>query len=293
MQEFFPSFIQAFLIIALSPLCVGITRKTKALLQNRQGASVLQLYFDLLKWWRKDLCRSPLATYIFVFAPILFLATTIVATLLLPNPLNTWSIGDVFVLLYFLAAGRFFMTIAALDTATTFGGMGASREVYLATLIEPIMLLAILNIFKSTDTSLLANISIFSATQPINISTTLAMLSFFMLMLAENGRVPVDNPDTHLELTMIHEAMTLEYSGRLLVFIHLAAYTKQLLFCILFATLFFVGTLPVVVKIFISLILIGVTETLNNKMRLFRIPNYIVIAGILIVLALVSHKTIL
>ncbi len=293
MYDFFPSLIQALLIMLISPLCIGITKKTKALLQNRQGASILQLYFDLYKWWQKDLYYSPVATYIFIFAPLVFLATTIVAALLLPNPFNTWNIGDIFVLLYFLAAGRFFMTIAALDTATTFGGMGSSREVYLATLIEPVMLLAILIIFKTTDTSLLANISIFSATQPINISTTLAMLGFFMLILAENGRIPIDNPDTHLELTMIHEGMTLEYSSKLLVFIHLAAYSKQVLFCIIFASLFFVGTLPLFVKVFLTLVFTGITETLNNKMRLFRIPNYIIIAGVLIILSLISHKTIL
>ena len=293
MPEFLPSFIQAFFIIALAPLSIGITKKTKALLQNRFGASILQPYFDLFKWWHKEIIYSPIATYVFTFAPIIFLATTIIATLLLSNQFIIWNVGDVFVLLYFLAAGRFFMTIAALDTATTFGGMGASREVYLATLIEPVMLLAVLSVFKTNDTSLLANISVFSATQPINISTTLAMLGFFMLLLAENGRIPIDNPDTHLELTMIHEGMTIEYSGRLLVFIHIAAYTKQLLFCILFANLFFVGTLPVMLKIFLTLILLGISETLNNKMRLFRIPNYIVIAGILIILSLISHKTIL
>lgn len=285
LQEYLLILARALAMLALAPLFLGITKKTKALLQNRRGPGLLQAYFDLYKFWQKEITLAPLASYIFVLAPPVFLATTFVGCLIVQNP----SGSDVFVLLYFLAAGRFAMSAAALDTATTFGGMGASRELYVATLIEPTMLLAIIGTVSVTDTSLLGNMTQLSAGRSLSLPDTLAMLGFFMLILAENGRVPVDNPDTHLELTMIHEGMTLEYSGRLLALINLAAYTKQLIFYMVFAMLFMVGDFGLLPKMLLTAVMVGIAETLNNKIRLFRVPHYIVIAGAFIILSIVTR----
>lgn len=286
MVEYLYIVLRVVLMLVAAPLLIGVTKKVKALLQNRCGPSLFQAYFDLYKLWRKGMTIAPIATYIFVLAPLFFFATTFVACFIIQNP----SGSDIFVLMYFLAAGRFAMSLAALDTATTFGGMGASRELYIATLIEPAMLMSILAVVGLLDSSLLSNMWNLSTSYSMTLSNTLAMLGFFMLLLAENGRVPVDNPDTHLELTMVHEAMVLEYSGRLLAFIHMAVYVKQLIFYMIFGTLFFVGDFNIAIKMLLTAIMVGVAETLNNKIRLFRIPHYIVIATVLIALSIITHK---
>lgn len=282
MQECLYDIFQACLIAICAPLFLGITKKTKAIMQNRSGPKIIQPYYDLYKWWRKDMSIAQIASVIFTFAPLLYMSSTLIAALLLPT-------GDILVLLYFLAAGRFVMTLAALDTATTFGGMGASRELFIATLIEPVMLIAIMNISSVTGSTALTNMSSFSAVQQLNLSTALAMLGFFMLLLAENGRVPIDNPDTHLELTMVHEGMLLEYSGKFLALINWATYIKQLIFYIIFSQMFFIGNFPLIIKLLITAILVGIAETINNKMRLFRIPYYIIVAGILLVLSTLTR----
>lgn len=288
MQEYVYPLFQACLIFFFAPLFLGITKKIKALLQNRSGPNLLQPYYDLYKWWNKDIIIAPIASFVFIIAPLVYMATTVIAVFLLPISTSAKS-GDILVLLYFLAAGRFVMTLAALDTATTFGGMGASRELFIATLIEPVMLIGIMNITDLVGSTALDSMFNFSTTQQLNLSTALALIGFFMLLLAENGRVPLDNPDTHLELTMVHEGMLIEYSGKLLAIINLAAYMKQLLFYIIFAHLFFIGSFPIFIKLLITAVLVGVAETLNNKMRLFRIPYYISIAGILFILSTLTR----
>lgn len=289
MQEYLYMFFHACLIAVFAPLFLGITKKTKAAMQNRSGPSIVQPYYDLYKWWRKDMAIAKIASIIFIVSPLIYFAASVVAAMLLPTGSSAKASGDVFVLLYFLAAGRFMMTLAALDTATTFGGMGASRELFIATLIEPIMLLGIMNVTMVTGSTAFSNIDGFSAAQQLNLSSAMAMIGFFMLLLAENGRVPVDNPDTHLELTMIHEGMLLEYSGKMLAIINLATYMKQLIFYIIFALLFFVGDWPLIIKLLLTAIFVGIAETLNNKMRLFRIPYYITIAGILFILSALTR----
>lgn len=289
MQEYLYMLFQACLIAAFAPLFLGITKKTKAVMQNRTGPSIVQPYYDLYKWWRKDMAIAKIASMIFIIAPLIYFAASVIAAMLLPTGSAVKPGGDVFVLLYFLAAGRFMMTLAALDTATTFGGMGASRELFIATLIEPIMLLGVMNITMVTGSTAFSSIADFSSMQQLNLSSAMAMIGFFMLLLAENGRVPVDNPDTHLELTMVHEGMLLEYSGRMLAIINLATYMKQLIFYVIFALLFFVGDWPLVIKLLVTAVLAGVAETLNNKMRLFRIPYYITIAGILFILSALTR----
>lgn len=289
MQEYLYSLLEACLIVISAPLLLGITKKTKALMQNRSGPSIVQPYYDLHKWWRKDMTIAKIASLIFIAAPLVYMSTALIAALLISASGEASHTGDIFVILYFLAAGRFMMTLAALDTATTFGGMGASRELFIATLIEPIMLIGVMNITSVLGSTAMSGMLDFSSMQQLNLSSALAMIGFFMLLLAENGRVPVDNPDTHLELTMVHEGMLLEYSGKLLSMINLATYIKQLIFYIIFSRLFFIGDFPVWLKVIVTAVLVGVAETLNNKMRLFRIPYYIAIAGILFILSTLTR----
>lgn len=167
-----------------------------------------------------------------MLAPFMYLLSTMLAAFLLPNMMSNLTFGDIFVFVGLLAIGRFFMALSSFDAASAFGGMGGSREVYIATCVEPVMLLAALAaILKSGSTSIYT-MAMNSGTQ-LNVAVVLACIAFFILLLAENGRIPVDNPDTHLELTMIHECMLLEYSGRLLAVIHLASMIKNMLFIVL------------------------------------------------------------
>ena len=199
---------------------------------------------------------------------------------MLPNFFGTqFSFGDVFVFIGVLTLGRFFMTLSSLDTATAFGGMGGSREIYISVLAEPVILLAVLvNALRSGSTTLAGMALDFQAVY-------LSVAS----VLAENGRIPVDNPDTHLELTMIHECMLLEYSGRLLAVIHWASMLKTLVFLVLFSLLYLPLSLPLAVKVLLAATAVSVMETLKNKMRLFKVRVYLAAAGILLLLAIVAQ----
>ena len=220
-------FLQMLLLAAFAPMVSGIIKKTKALLQNRRGADIMQDYYDLHKWWKKKTIISPYTGFVFMLAPFMYLLSTMLAAFLLPNMMSNLTFGDIFVFVGLLAIGRFFMALSSFDAASAFGGMGGSREVYIATCVEPVMLLAALAaILKSGSTSIYT-MAMNSGTQ-LNVAVVLACIAFFILLLAENGRIPVDNPDTHLELTMIHECMLLEYSGRLLAVIHLASMIKNM-----------------------------------------------------------------
>ncbi|MEG0797990.1 MAG: NADH-quinone oxidoreductase subunit H [Acidaminococcaceae bacterium] len=275
------------LLVAVAPLVAGITKKTKARLQNRTGASVVQDYFDLYKWWQKPTLVTPQTGLIFISAPLIYLVSVLSAAALLPQVAGGEVPGDIFVLVALLAMGRFFLTLASLDAATAFGGMGGSRELYLAVLVEPALLLAVLSVAVErggTGLSVLVG-----QTGGMTVAGTLTAVAFFALLLAETGRIPVDNPDTHLELTMIHEGMLLEYSGRLLAVIHVASMVKSLLLLCLFASVFLPWGLPVAVKVVGTAVALGVAETLNNKMRLFRVRSYMVTTGILLVLAIVAQ----
>ena len=281
-------FLQMLLLAAFAPMVSGIIKKTKALLQNRRGADIMQDYYDLHKWWKKKTIISPYTGFVFMLAPFMYLLGTMLAAFLLPNMMSNLTFGDIFVFVGLLAIGRFFMALSSFDAASAFGGMGGSREVYIATCVEPVMLLAALAaILKSGSTSIYT-MAMNSGTQ-LNVAVVLACIAFFILLLAENGRIPVDNPDTHLELTMIHECMLLEYSGRLLAVIHLASMIKNMLFIVLFSLIFFPIDLHLVIKVIIIAIAIAVMESLNNKMRLFKVRAYLLATGGLLLLAIVAQ----
>ena len=282
--------VQALVLLAFAPLIAGIINKVKAFLQKRQGASVLQEYFDLRKWWKKPTILTPHTSVIFILAPVAYFVTSFLAASMVPGFLaGQVSISDAFVFVYILALGRFFMTLSSMDAATSFGGMGGSREIYISVLVEPAVMLAILiNSLRYHSTTLSSMVIDYDGAY-FTVSAALACVAFFLVILAENSRLPVDNPDTHLELTMIHEGMTLEYSGPLLTLIHLGSMLKIMVFLTLFGALYLPLAVPLAVKILFGAVLIGVVAILNNKMRLFKVRVYLGAAIVLLLLAIIAE----
>lgn len=285
-----PGILQALCLVLFAPLAAGIINKTKAVLQKRQGASILQEYFDLYKWWKKPVILTKYTGWIFVAAPVVYLTTSIIAAMMVPGLLTgRFSFGDAFVFVYVLALGRFFMTLSSMDAATAFGGMGGSREIYISVLVEPAVMLAVLVNATRYGSTTLSQMVIQYDQFFFTVPAVLSCAAFFLIMLAENSRLPVDNPDTHLELTMIHECMTLEYSGRLLAFIHLGSMIKLLVFLVMFGALYLPLPIPMALKVLAGTLIIGLVETLNNKMRLFKVRVYLSAAVILLAVAVIAQ----
>jgi formate hydrogenlyase subunit 4 len=299
---------QAFLHLALAPLLVGWVRKIKAWLQNRRGAGVLQPYRDLYKLLGKEARVAHTASPLFTAAPyVVFVATWLAAATipLVAVALPTAAIADVIVLVGLLALARFFLALAGMDIGTAFGGMGASREMLVSALAEPAMLLAVFALALAAHTTNLASIIDAQLTAGVVLRPSLlfALGALLLVALAETGRIPVDNPATHLELTMIHEAMILEYSGRHLALMEWAAHIKLLLYGVLIVNVFFpwgiavteaphaiaVGVAAVVGKLFMLGAALAVTETVLAKMRVFRVPAFLNLALLLAVLGLLSY----
>ena len=225
---------QALLLLLVAPMITGIVKKVKAALQNRVGSSIFQEYYDIKKWWAKPTMVTPYTSMIFRLAPCVYFVTTLAAACMLPNFFGGRAgFGDVFVFVYIMALGRFFMAVSSMDAATAFGGMGGSREVYVAAFVEPVIMLSILSNVLHTGSTSISGMALRFDEVNLTVAGVLTCIAFFLVMLAENSRIPVDNPDTHLELTMIHECMTLEYSGRLLALFHWASQLKRLIFLML------------------------------------------------------------
>jgi formate hydrogenlyase subunit 4 len=197
--------------------------------------------------------------------------------------------GDAFIFVCILALGRFFMTLGSMDSATAFGGMGSSREIYISVLVEPAVMLAVLLNASRYGSTTLSRMAIDYGSLYFTLPTVLACVAFFLIMLAENCRLPVDNPDTHLELTMIHECMTLEYSGRLLSYIHLGSMVRLMVFLVLWGNLYLPLAIPLAVKVLLGALLIGLIETLVNKMRLFKVRIYLSAAVVLLMVAFMAE----
>jgi formate hydrogenlyase subunit 4 len=299
---------QTAVLLALSPFIVGLIRKVKARLQCRQGASLFQPYSDLAKLFRKQPVISTTTSWIFTATPYILFASTLAAGLLVPVFLSQIPLtfaGNIIALVYLLALGTFFLILAGLDAGSAFGGMGSSREAIVASLTEPAMIMSIFAIALTAGSTNLSTIVHKTALlEGIVIDPTphlMALAALFIVTLAETGRVPVDNPATHLELTMIHEAMVLEYSGRYLALIEWAAGIKLLIFLTLIANVFApwgiattlspasvaLGLAVYVVKVSGLAVLIGVVESMFAKLRLFRVPELLGVAFILALLALV------
>ena len=295
------TFVQIIIMLLLAPLPGGIIKKIKARFQKRRGASIFQVYYDIWKLLKKPgVTISTTSSKVFLVTPYILFGSTLLAGTLVPlsTKISTILPGDMLVLLYTLALGGFFLTLAALDTSSTFGGMGSSRENTLKSIIEPALIIALVTMavyYGSTD---LRKIMLASAETSWNIDPVqlLVLLALFMVTIAETARIPIDDPSTHLELTMIHEAMILEYSGRHLGLVELAAYLKQLIYITLIANIFFPhdqfisydGALGIalslailVVKVIAISIIIGLIETNTVKLRFFSIANYAAFAVIL------------
>ncbi|CQR72566.1 Formate hydrogenlyase subunit 4 [Sporomusa ovata DSM 2662] len=282
----------ALALVLAAPLVAGIIKVSKARLQNRRGPGVWQVYYDLFKLLQKDSMVSPTTSWVFNLAPYIYFAGAFGAAALLTS-------GDLFALLYLLAASRFFLAMASLDAGSTFGGMGGSREMYISVLVEPVLLVTMLTVAARAGSTQLAAMSAAAAITPFSLPYIFAAVAFLIILVAETGRIPVDNPDTHLELTMIHEAMVLEYSGRRLGLIFFAAASKQLVFILLFAILFLPwqpeGLSPLqtflwlVAKVLLTAVALAVIESSTNKMRLFKVPGFMGLAGMLALLALVAQ----
>jgi formate hydrogenlyase subunit 4 len=299
---------QTALMLLLAPLLSGLIRNWKAKLQNRRGPRVWQPYFDLLKFWRKDMVISEHASWIFAATPYVMFLTALSAGLMTPMvtaqaPLGLF--GGVLALVGLLALGRFFLALGGLDPASPFGGMGSSREMTIAAIAEPAMMLAIFTLAIAAGSTSLSRIVLASQGPEWNFfdpSHALAFTAMFIVLLAETGRIPVDNPATHLELTMIHEAMLLEYSGRYLALIEWGASVKQLVLMTLLANIFFpiglaaetapatfaMGLLWLAAKLLALAGAVVLVETCCAKLRLFRVPDLLSAAFILAMLALVS-----
>lgn len=298
---------QTIVLLTVSPAIVGLVRKVKARFQCRQGASIFQPYADLAKLFRKQPVVSTTTSWIFTATPYILFASTLTAGLLVPAfasrmPLN--FAGNVIALVYLFALGTFFLILAGLDAGSPFGGMGSSREAIVASLTEPAMIMSIFAIALTAGSTNLSTIVHKTAllegivTDPS--PHLMALAALFIVALAETGRVPVDNPATHLELTMIHEAMLLEYSGRYLALIEWASAMKLLVFLSLIANVFApwgiattltpmalsIGLAVYLVKVAGLAVLIGTIECMFAKLRLFRVTDLLGAAFILALLGL-------
>jgi formate hydrogenlyase subunit 4 len=299
---------QIIVLLGISPFLVGLIRKVKARLQCRRGAGVFQPYADLAKLFRKQPVVSSTTSWIFTATPYILFASTLSAGLLVPTfasltPMN--FTGGVIALVYLLALGTFFLILAGLDAGSAFGGMGSSREALVASLTEPAMILSIFAVAMTAGSTNLSTIVHKTAllegvvTDPA--PHLMALAALCIVAIAETGRVPVDNPATHLELTMIHEAMVLEYSGRYLALIEWAAAMKLVVFLSLIANLFApwgiattltpaaigIGLVTYTLKIAGLAVLIGILESMIAKLRLFRVTELLGAAFILALLGVV------
>jgi len=295
LAEFLVQGAQMLLVLALAPLLTGLVRKVKARLQRRIGPPLLQPYRDLRRLMAKDVVLAENASWLFRVAPYVIFASTWVAAALIPTfaagLMFSWS-GDLIVIAGLLGSARFVQALAALDVGTSFGGIGASREVMIASLAEPAMILIVFSvalIAGSTQLSVVAE-HMLNAQVGLRVSLALALVALVIVAMAENARIPVDNPATHLELTMVHEAMVLEYSGRHLAMIELGVALKLLLYISMIACIFFpmgladsgagplaflIGAASYAVKLTAGGVMLGIFEMSIAKMRVFRLPNFV------------------
>jgi formate hydrogenlyase subunit 4 len=300
--------LQLLLVLIVAPLLSGIIKTLKARLQNRRGPNILQSYRDIFKLLRKGMVIPETASWIFSATPYIVFATAALVGLMIPMaatdaPLSLF--GGVLAVVYLLALGRFFLALGGLDAGTPFGGLGSSREMTISAIAEPAMMLAIFTVAlaaSSTNLSEMAKVAVSQSWKFLAPSQMLAFAALFIVLIAETGRIPVDNRATHLELTMIHEAMILEYSGPYLALIEYGASIKQLVLMTLVVNTFFpfglssdwtlwglgLGLLFYLIKMLLLACLIVIVETTNAKLRLFRVPELLMVSFIFGALALIS-----
>jgi formate hydrogenlyase subunit 4 len=286
---------QMLLVLLLSPLLTGFVRKVKARLLRRQGPPLLQPYRDLIRLMRKDVVLAHSASWLFRVIPYIVFAGIWVAASLVPTfrsgLLFSWS-ADLIAIIALLGSARFFLALAGLDVGTSFGGIGSSREVMIASLAEPAMLMIVFTLALVAGSTQLSTMAAYmvSGEVGLRVSLGLALLALIIVAIAENARIPVDNPATHLELTMVHEAMVLEYSGRHLALIDLASELKLLVYVSIIGCLFVpwgiaateanpqaiaIGIACYLAKLAAGGIMLALFETAIAKMRVFRVPEFL------------------
>ena len=296
---------QMVLVLLLAPLLTGVVRKVKARLLRRQGPPVLQPYRDIIRLLHKEVVLAHNASWLFRVAPYMIFAATWVAAALVPTFAMglhfSWS-ADLIAITALIGSARFFLALAGMDVGTSFGGIGSSREVMIASLAEPAMIMITFTVALIAGSTQLSNIAAFmlSPEAGLSVSLGLALVALIIVSIAENARVPVDNPATHLELTMVHEAMVLEYSGRHLAMVEFAASLKLLLYISLIACIFVpwglakpaagsaafaLGAVTYLAKLAGGALLLGLFETAIAKMRVFRVPEFLGAAFMLGLLA--------
>lgn len=302
------SLVQVLMIIIMAPLLTGVIKKAKAFFQTRKGPSVFQLYFDLYKFMQKESVISEHTSWIFRVTPYIYFSAILVAAGFIPaiyvSGRPTFA-GDIILIIYLFALGRFFLTLSGLDAGSAFGGMASSREMAISSMAEPAMMMSLFTMAAIEGTTNLTGIILGVNNAGLSALTSvhlLAFVGFFIIAIAETGRIPVDNPDTHLELTMVHEGMLLEYSGKPLALLTLATSVKQMLILSLLANIFFpwgiaaelslnslsVGVFAYLAKIAVLGGIMAIIETSFAKMRLFKLPDLIMGSFLLSLLGLVS-----
>lgn len=299
---------QTAAFIAAAPLLAGWIKRVKCHMQNRAAPPLWQPYRDLAKLLRKDVVLAANASWLFRATPYIVFGAMLLAAAAIPLvvvALPTAAIADVIVIVGFFALARFFTALAGLDIGTAFGGMGASREMMVAALAEPAMLMAVFTLSTTANSTNLASAIdyVLQAGLILRPSFLFALLALAMVAVAETGRVPVDNPATHLELTMLHEAMILEYSGRHLALIEWAGQIKLMIYAVLIANIFFpwgiareftaealgVAAVAVAAKLAALGVALVIWETVLAKMRLFRVPQFLGFAFLLSLLGMLTH----
>jgi formate hydrogenlyase subunit 4 len=300
--------VQMLIVLLLAPGLVGFVRKVKARLLRRRGPPILQPYRDIVRLLRKEAIVAESASWLFAAAPHLVFAAIWVAAALVPTfaagLIFSWS-ADLIAIVALLGSARFFLALAGLDVGTSFGGIGASREMTIASLAEPAMIMIVFTLSLLAGSTQLASVVDYMAGPEVGlrVSLALALVALVIVAIAENARVPVDNPATHLELTMVHEAMVLEYSGRHLALIELAAAVKLLLYLSLIGAIFapwgmaeasrhdvpayLLGLGVYLGKLVVGGFLLAFFETSIAKMRVFRVPEFLGAALMLGLLAMV------
>ncbi len=309
MENLIIGFIQFFILVAISPLIKGFIHKVKCYLRGQKCASVWQGYRDFYKLLKKEVVLSGDGSWISKVAPYIVLISTLITASFLPvfnsHTLLSFT-GDIIAFVYVLALGTFFLALYGMDQGSAFGGLGSSREMTIAALAEPALMMVIFTFALQTGTT---NISeIFAKIHQAGfsqfpISSVFALMALLVIALAENGRMPVDNPETHLELTMVHEAMILEASGRDLALFEISSWIKLTLFLTLASNIFVpfglynettftsvaLGILFFLIKIFIFAVPVSLVEISMAKLRFFRVPDLMTFGFVLALISLVVY----
>lgn len=290
MSRYIINLMQILILIGLTPLFIGILRKYKAVLRGKKGNRLVQMYYDIWKLLKKDRILSQHASFITRITPLISLSAVVVASWFVPvfyAASGVGFIGDFILVVYLIAIIKFLNAHSGLDASSTFGGMGGSREMYISMLAEPSVFLVFVYVFLRTGELNLHSAVLQVEDLFLSPAAIAAAVGFFIVLLMENARIPVDNPETHLELTMVHEGMLLEYSGRDLALLELASSLKLLVFCTLFVNLFlpfgvrvssgFLALLTAlgiyIVKILGVLFLLALIEVVSAKYRVFRMTD--------------------